>query len=567
LAVFRLEGTLSEGKDLVGDAWLPVVDLEGARRPAGLLQALTGAHAVRRLDLPAPTMLPAVLRQLMLPVILDALGVPRSRAEWSERFAQGGFSDEENDKLADYLGPRYGDRFQLFSDRPFAQVAGLTALNGETKPATLLIPSVASGNNVPLFSTLSEADHLDLTPAQAALWLLHAHCWDTAAIKTGAVGDGQAKDGKTTGNPTGSLGQLGVIVPTGATLYETLMLNTPVVPDGLGAQDRPQWAWDERPASSAAKSPAGPQWSQRPADGLLDLLTFQSRRIRLIPTATDQGLRVRQVVVCAGDRLAATPQEEPHTAWNHTAKPKAGQPAQRPRRHTPGRAAWQGLGALLALSLPADSDGPYTSLLLRQISDLHWEGRLPADFALGVETCGLEYGNKSTFVENAVADSIPLPVAALLASEDSLRQPVLDCVDQADRVARALDGFHADLRRASGGDPLPRDKGERPSARFLHAVDGRMRRLLAGLRGIGDDYDKLERAQEAWEITLRWAALREADALLADAPPRAVVGRTEKVNGKEVVFRSGKAAGVFHKRLGEILTRVADASTVDGEAA
>ncbi|MEU0738730.1 type I-E CRISPR-associated protein Cse1/CasA [Streptomyces sp. NPDC006134] len=554
--------------DLARQAWLPVIGIGGEARMDSLLEALGSSHAIRRLDLPVPTMLPAVLRQLLLPVVFDALGVPRSRGEWGKRFAQGGFSAEEKEKLADYLGPRYGDRFRLFSSgRPFAQVAGLTALNGETKPSTLLVPSVASGNNVPLFSALSEADHLDLSPAQAALWLLHAHCWDTAAIKTGAVGDGQAKNGKTTGNPTGPLGQLGVIVPTGRTLYETLLLNTPVVPDGLAAADRPQWAWDERPASSGGKTPTGPEWSARPAGGLLDLLTFQSRRIRLIPTETGQGLRVRQVVVCAGDRLASTPEEELHTAWNHTAKRKADQPARRPRRHTSGRAAWQGLGALLALAIPADGDGPYTSVLLRQTGQLHAEGHLPADFALGVETCGLEYGNQSAVVENALADSLPLPVASLLTDDAWLRTALLDCVDQADRVARALDGLHADLRRASGGEPLPRDKGERPSARFLHAVDGRMRRLLAGLRTIGDDYDTLERAQEAWEITLRRAALREAAGLLAAAPPRAVVGRTEKVNGKEIVFRSGKAVGVFHKRLGEILTRVADAATGEGEAA
>ncbi|WP_331743877.1 type I-E CRISPR-associated protein Cse1/CasA (plasmid) [Streptomyces sp. NBC_00873] len=553
--------------DLVRQGWLSATGLGGEHGTVGLLEALTGAHGIRRLDLPVPTMLPAVLRQTLLPVVFDALGVPRSREEWARRLRRGAFSDEEKEKLADYLGLRYGDRFRLLSERPFAQVAGLLALNGETKPSALLVPSAASGNNVPLFSAQSEADYLDLTSAQAALWLLHVHCWDTAAIKTGAVGDGQAKLGKTTGNPTGPLGQLGVIVPTGRTLYETLLLNTPILPDGLDPVDRPQWAWDERPVSSGVKSPAGPEWSARPATGLLDLLTFQSRRIRLIPTDTEQGLRVRQVVVCGGDRLTATPEQEPHTAWNHTAKPKAGQPARRPRRHTSGRTAWQGLAALLALSVPVDGDGPYTSLLLRQISDLHADQHLSAGFALGVETCGLEYGNQSAVVENAIADTLPLPVASLLADDDWLRVTVLECVEQSDKVGRALDTLHSDLRRACGGEPLPRDKGERPSARLLHAVDDKMRRLLAGLRTIGDDYDLLERAQEAWEITLHRAARREAEALIAALPPQAVIGRTKKINGKEIVFRSGKAAGAFHARLGEILTRISAVPAMGGETA
>ncbi|MGV9428025.1 type I-E CRISPR-associated protein Cse1/CasA [Streptomyces sp. NPDC003656] len=553
--------------DLVRLGWLSAVGVEAERLGVGLLDALTGSHAIRRLDLPVPTMLPAVLRQLLLPIMWDALGLPKSRAQWTERMARGAFSEAEKERISDYLETRYADRFRIFSERPFAQVAGLTALNGRTKTSALLVPSTASGNNVPLFSALSEADYLDLSPGQAVLWLLHAQCWDTAAIKTGAEGDEQAKSGKTTGNPTGPLGQFGVIVPTGSTLYETLLLNTPYRPDGLPDSDRPQWAWDERPASPGAKSPATPSWSVRPAAGLLDLCTFQSRRIRLVPTRTEQGVRVRQVVVCGGDRLTTWSEHELHTAWNHTAKPKAGQPARRPRRHTSGRAAWQGLGALLSLSVPVEGDGPYTSVLLRQISDLQADECLPAGFPLGVETCGLEYGNQSAVVENAIADSLPLPVASLLADDDWLRRAVLECVDQADRVAKALDSLLSDLRRAAGGAPLPREKGERPSARLLHTVDDRMRRLLAGLRTIGDDYELLEQAQQAWEITLHRAARQEADALMAAVPPRAVIGRTEKINGKEFVFRSGKAAGAFYARLNEILSRVSETAAVRGETA
>ncbi|MGW3312071.1 type I-E CRISPR-associated protein Cse1/CasA [Streptomyces sp. NPDC001073] len=549
--------------DLVQHSWLSAVGLDGDVRELGLLELLVDSHRIRRLDVPVPTMMAALLRQALLPVALDALGTPRSRREWKARFDRGRFSSEEADRLTYYLTERYGDRFKLYdTERPFGQVAGLTALSGDTKSSILLVPSAASGNNVPIFSGLTEADHLDLTSVQAALWLMHAQCWDTAAIKTGAVGDPQAKAGKTVGNPTGPLGQLGVILLTGRTLYETLLLNSPILPDGLEPTDRPQWAWDERPAALGWKSPAGPEWSARSAGGLLDLLTFQSRRIKLIAEETEGGPRVRQVVVCAGDRLAQTPQTEPHTAWNHTVKPKSGQLPRRPRRHVSGRAAWQGLGALLALALPEEGDGPYTSLLLRQVSDLRGDEVLPADFPLGVETSGLEYGNQSAVVENAIGDSLPLPVASLMAEDDWLRAALLECVGQADQTGRALDSLHAGLRRAAGGDPLPRDKGERPSARFLHTVDRSMRRLLAGLRTMGDDYDLLEQAQQAWELTLFQAASREADALLAAAPARAVVGRTAKVNGKEMVFRSGLATALFRRRLGEILPRVAEMRAV-----
>ncbi|WP_446045459.1 type I-E CRISPR-associated protein Cse1/CasA [Streptomyces olivaceus] len=540
--------------DLVEDGWLPAVGVDGVAAQPGVLRVLTDAHMVRRLDLPVATMVPAVLRQLLLPVVLDALGAPRTRREWAGRFHQGRFSRDECERLTDYLTVRYGGRFRLFDgERPFGQVAGLQALSGEVKSSTLLMPPVASGNNVPLFSAFSEADHLDLTVTQAALWLLHAQCWDTAAIKTGAVGDPQAKAGKTTGNPTGPLGQLGVIVPTGRTLYETLILNTPVLSDGLEAPDRPQWAWDERPTTPGWVSPAGPQWSARGAGGLLDLLTFQSRRIRLIGQESVPGRRVRHVIVCAGDRLTGTPESEPHTAWHLTARPRAGQAPRRPRRHRSGRTAWQGLGALLALAVP--DDGARTSLLLRQIGELRADGALAADYPLGVEISALEYGNQSAVVENAIADILPLPTVALVASDDRIRAALLECVNQADRVGRALDDLHTDLRRAAGGAVLPSGRGEQPSERLLHCVDPAMRRLLNGLRTIGDDHGFLERAQEAWELTLFEAAAREAELLQEGVPPRAVVGRVERVGGTELVFRSGKAAAVFRARLKGILRR------------
>ncbi|MFF5846368.1 type I-E CRISPR-associated protein Cse1/CasA [Streptomyces massasporeus] len=558
----------SEG-DLVHDGCLGAVDCDGVQQSVGLLDALLEAHTIRRLELPVHTMLPVVLRQLLLPVMIDALGPPRTRQEWGERFHRGHFSAEERDRLAHYLGPRYGHRFRLFdAEHPFAQVAGLEALNGETKTAAQLVPSVASGNNVPLFSALSEADELLLTPGDAALWLLHVHCWDTASIKTGAVGDPQAKNGKTTGNPTGPLGQLGVVVPTGQTLYETLLMNTPILPDGLEPGDRPQWAWNERPAGLGCKSPAAAAWSERPATGLLDLLTFQARRIRLIACETQQGLRVHRAIVSAGDRLALTPEAEPHTAWHHTAKPKKGQPHRRPRRHTSGRAAWQGLGTLLAMTLPVQGDGPYTSLLLRQIGDLQGAGVLSGRYPLGAETSGLEYGTQSAVVENALGDDLPLPVKALLAQDDWLREALLECVAQTDQVARALDGLNNDLRRAAGGDPLPRDKGSRPSARLLHSLDATMRRLLVGLRTVDeDDEELLERAQLAWEQSVQIAADREADLLIAAAPPRAVVGRTVKNGDKEFVYRSGKAIGVFRTRLADNLPRAAEERRVKREKA
>lgn len=283
--------------NLVDDAWLPAQWKGGGRERVSLRVALTRAGELRGLAIEPPTLLSAVMRHVLLPVWFSALGQPSSRAEWRDRFERGGL-DAQQGQLLDLYLDTWRSSFDLFSpERPFAQVAGLETSAGETKPVSLLVPSVATGNNVPMFTSFTEAHAYEMTPEDAALWLLHAQCWDTAAIKTGAKDDEQAKKGKTTGNPTGPLGQLGVILPEGRTLYETLLLNTLVSWDakaagnaaGVGREDYPQWQSPEPHTSS---------WRKRPAAGPLDTLTWQSRRIRLVPEDTADGVRVRRVVVC-----------------------------------------------------------------------------------------------------------------------------------------------------------------------------------------------------------------------------------------------------------------------------
>ncbi|MGW4816782.1 type I-E CRISPR-associated protein Cse1/CasA [Kitasatospora cineracea] len=536
--------------NLVDEPWLALRSLDGGPPVhLGIAEALTRAREFDGLSVDFATQLPAVLRQVLLPVVVAALGAPATAAAQGERLARGEFSAQEKECLLAYLA-EHRSRFELFDEAaPFAQVAGLRTAKDETKGTAALVATAASGNNVPLFASRSDVDPLDLTPAQAAHWLLHTHCWDTAAIKTGVVGDDQAKAGKTTGNPTGPLGQLGVIVPMGRTLYETLQLNIPVI--AAANLGKPQW---ERP-------PANPAWEQRPVEGLLDLWTWQARRVRLVPEQDGAGgTKVTRVVISAGDRLAAMPEWEPHTAWTFTPPAKktpSRAPERRPRRHTQGKAAWRGLEALLAPVRQNDEGTFETSVLLDRIGALQEDGRLAADYPLRVETFGMVYGTQSAVVEDVVHDAIPLPLLALHQDSET-RLFLLDVAEQAEQLARALNNLSADLRRAVGADPIPWDKGQRPGELLLHVLDGLVRRVLAGAREAGGDEDRLERGRFAWEETAAWRTWEHADALLAAAPASAFAGRTVNQTGKPGkthTFSLGTAADSFSREVARILPR------------
>jgi CRISPR system Cascade subunit CasA len=528
---------------------------------------LLDAHLFADLVVDIPTQKPALLRQLLLPIVVDALGWPADAEEWAAWFSTGAFTQGQRDRLGAYLDERL-HLFELFGTAdPFGQVAGLRTAKDETKSASLLVATAATGNNVPLFASRTEADRLELTPAQALRWLLHTHCWDTAAIKTGVVGDPRAVGGKTSGNPTGPLGQLGVIVPTGRTLFETLLLNIPCQRRRL-ADDLPQW---RRRATDGpvekTLSVATPAWQIREARGTLDLWTWQSRRVRLIPEATAGGLRVTQAVVAAGDRLTSSPSPdvETHTAWSLprpgggtvTARrrqtPRKAPDGPRPRRHQAGRAGWRGLASLLAIGGMTEESGAFaTSSLLTQLAEV--SSRLAATFPLQVELTGISYGNQSAVIEDVIYDSIPLPIAAL-APGGLVYGALLGAVEQAEDLAEAVNRLSADLRRAAGSDPIPWDKGQRPGDVLLYALDPIARRLLVELRGTGDDFDAVDKTLGEWEQKAAEATWRVAEQVLSAVPPTTFVGRAVTKDGKERVYRLSTAERAFRTRINDILAR------------
>ncbi|MFJ6618847.1 type I-E CRISPR-associated protein Cse1/CasA [Kitasatospora sp. NPDC091335] len=543
------------GYNLVEEPWLAGRPVGGGPPVAlGIAEALARAHALEGLVVGFSTQLPAVLRQVLLPVVAHATGAPRTLRGKGDRLAQkDGFTEDELNRLREYLD-EHRAKFDLFDPAaPFAQVAGLRTAKDESKGSAALVATAASGNNVPLFASRTEADPLDLTPAQAAHWLVHTHCWDTAGIKTGVVGDPEVKAGKTTGNQTGPLGQLGVIVPTGRTLYETLLLNLPVTPAGvLGT---PQWL----------QGPHSPAWKSRPAEGLLDLWTWQARRIRLVPHQGDDGrLKVARVVISAGDRLTPLPAQEPHTAWMFTAPAKksaSALPERRPRRHTQGKAAWRGLDALLTPARQGPDGVFETSVLLDEASALRVLGKLDADYPLQVKTFGMVYGTQSSVVEDVIHDAIPLPLLALHQDSEA-HELLLDVAEQAEQLAKAVNNLSADLRRAAGTDPIPWDRGQRPGDLLLHTLDPLVRRLLAGVRDAGTDDDVLDRGRLAWEEVAHRLARDAANELLLAAPATTFQGRTVSPpgkSGKPLTYKLGTAGADFRRQVDEILPRYADA--------
>lgn len=528
--------------DLRSERWLPVLGADGAPTRVGIVNALTRSHEMLGFACELPTLVPAVLRHVLVPLVIDALELT-DRAAWVAMFQRGKFSAEEVTAITGYL-ERYGDRFDLFHPiLPFGQVAGLRTDSGATRPVSVLIPHEPAGSVVPIFSGRCDALPISLSPADAALWLLHAQCWDSGAIKTGAVGAPLVRNGKSMGNPVGPLGQIGVVVPTGRTLFDTILLNTPVEAE-RPLSDVPPWC----------REPDTAAWSKRAAVGVVDLLTWQARRVRLIPDQTETGVMVSRAILAGGDRLENVPEWEPHTAWRR--KSANGRDPWYPFRARPGRRGWQGLDSLLAVGRSRGAAGGdekeslyRSSVLLERLREPEMAAALGTDYPLTVQLCALHYNSKLSGIVDMSADSVPVSVGALLGG--SARDAVLGIAEMTSSVGRVLRFAQSDLRLAIGLDALPFGSDKLLDAEFYFAIDPAVRRALRDLRAANEDSGEVENCLTEWELAAFDTAAGVARNLFEGASPSTFGFRT---NGP-FTYSYGKARGLFAKRLRETLAR------------
>lgn len=523
--------------DLIHEPWLRVRDLDGKADELGILPTLGLAHRLAGLSGDVATQTFALTRML-LAVLHGALAGPRDDADWAELWAAETLPMEPVER---YLAT-HRDRFDLFHPRtPFLQVADLHTASGSTTGTATLIADVPNG--VKFFTTRLGVD-FSLTYAEAARWLVHCQAFDISGIKTGAVGDDRVKGGRGYPIGVGWSGLIGGVLLEGATLKETLLLNLmscdfseyPRDPQ----VDRP--AWERAPVTSAEETPGG-----RAPTGPVDLYTWQSRRLRLIPVDG----RVCDALVCNGEKL--TPQNkhglEPHTAWRRSEpqQKKLGLPlVYMPREHDPDRAIWRGLQSLLpgkASRQKADAAPAISPGILDWLGHLTLERLIGDDHEVRVRAIGMIYGSNNSVTDDVVDDTLSLRSALAREDAEQLAELATSCVAAAEGAARVLGNLAGDLAAAAGGDGTGR------RSRAMEAVyaelDGPFRRWLAALRGDSDTVA----VQAAWHHAVRDIVQAAADDLLFRVPPACWEGRS--VRGR--VLTAAHAASRFRRDLREAL--------------
>ena len=258
--------------NLLDEPWIRVIRLDGTSDEVSLLTVFREATDISGIHGEIASQDVAIQR-LLLAICHRAMGGPEEMDVWEEYWDDPGKLGRD---AAAYL-EGYRDRFYLrHPEHPFFQVAGIHAASGKTSGLESLIVDVPNGD--PFFTTRIAQGLEYISWSEAARWLVHVHAFDPSGIRSGAVDDPQAKNGK--GYPIGPgwTGQIGVVTVDGENLERTLLLNTVVCEkvDGLHdvdpAEDIPPWERDpDGPAGSLTLEPTGP----------VSCYTWQTRRVLL----------------------------------------------------------------------------------------------------------------------------------------------------------------------------------------------------------------------------------------------------------------------------------------------
>lgn len=254
--------------NLVDEQWIPCLRIDGKTDYLSIREVLDRSKEIVEITEQSPLVV-ASLHRFLLAVLERSLNIVRSN-DLKRIWLEGNWDRRRVEAYLDH----WHDRFNLFdTQRPFYQSPGFR----EGKPVTIskLFNEMSAGNNTVLFDHRFDNVERRIGAAEVARGLVAAQAF--------ALGGGKSATINLVHAP---LVGKAMVMLRGRSLFETLSMNllpmgsfSPVSLTGEASAeqlniDRPIWESDkvDEPGST------------RPITGYLDLLTWQTRAINLLPS-------------------------------------------------------------------------------------------------------------------------------------------------------------------------------------------------------------------------------------------------------------------------------------------
>lgn len=470
--------------NLIDEPWIRVIDARSTVHEVSLKEALLGAHLYTGLKGELPTQDVAVMRLMLAVMYRIFLRVGPDGKEDPVTDQEGAFARWKalwdcgklpEGPVSGYLD-KWHDRFWLFHEtRPFYQAPKARRLKEPCRGRKLNGAIAESGNKTRLFAERTGESMDALTYPEAARWLVNLIAFDDTS--------GKAPRGQGLPSPgAGWLGRLGLVFAEGNSLFETLMLNFPLLKnaeevwgDGIPTWEPDEAKSEERTKIDAPKTPA-------------ELLTLQSRRVLLF----NEGGTVNKYNAVGGDYFdSANVEAEQMTVWN-TKKEKDGSVEYTPRRHNPSRQLWRMLPELFW----GKGDGQMPGVAIWS-SALAERGLHPlAGGNVRYSIASVQYHSKDNAVDDIYGDSIEFPGNFLKPENRDWVDMAEEELKKCEKAALCLRFLDESLLKAAGVRPASaRDKAQ-ANLQFYDRIEAPFRRWLRSLgpgssaSGAGDIHEK-----------------------------------------------------------------------------
>jgi len=280
--------------NLLTEPWVPCVDPQNNETSLSLLDVIAQAHAIKEIRASFPIITGALY--LFLLAFVKNILAPETDEDWVRLWDQKQFSPA----VFEHYAEKWKPRFDLFDPHhPFYQDPRIGQRDQDLKklgkgktpePKLLsgLLMHLATGNNATLFDHSFDDRPVSYSLAEAAQLLLMIQAYSLCGTSVASISvDKYYKDAPF------SRGIL--FINKGENLFETLLLNTTIEEfPALGHphDDKPAWESDD------------PYYSERHSPiGMVDFLTWQSRRLKLLPDLRGNSIKISEVFSAPGHEM------------------------------------------------------------------------------------------------------------------------------------------------------------------------------------------------------------------------------------------------------------------------
>jgi CRISPR system Cascade subunit CasA len=525
--------------NLISDPWIIVTNLQGKEEILSLSDVIVRSHELKSLSGEMQSQDLAILR-----LLLGVLYCIYTRTEeykdaqekdskdacigiWKTQWERGCFPKEE---ITGYL-EQYHDRFWLrHPKRPFYQLAKIEK-GSEFAASKMIGEMVESGNKTQLFPIRSGKSKRFLEYPEAVRWLLYLNGFDDASAKPSQKGLDSMS--------IGWLGQLGLVYVAGENLFETLMLNFPLINDGKPwGNDVAAWELKE-PRTGERAIIAIPNSGE-------GLFTLQSRRIQLIYNEN----KVTGFMLLGGDKFSSEEAfVEPMTVWKKskakTEKREIFVPPSNAARN-PSKQLWRDFAPLLA-----ESENERKPGILIWLSELERK-RIISSKQVQICTLSIKYGNKQSGVEEVWSDALSVNMYVLSSLGDKWIGRIKELVGTTEDLVKTLGNLAANISKASGSTDGANQRAQAMEQAYA-ALDIPFRNWLASICDTSDTIKECEK----WLGIAKKMILYHGEQLVSQAGNQAFVGRLVKTNNKEDYYSTPKVYGWF---VGSVTNRLKEYS-------